>query len=116
MLEISDNNQFEQKLYELESLNILSKINEIKPIIVNNTEELIKLIKEKNEYILIDQNILDYVLPIQNHQNNIYQFKVKHFILELTIGEKSTKFYNNKYILNEESYKKWKMKKSNNYL
>ena len=104
LLKMSEKYQLNQKLIELESLNILSKIKEISPIIVNSTEELIKLIKEKNEYILIDKKILDNILPIQNHQQKIYQFNIKHFILELTIGEKSVKLYNNKYILNEDSY------------
>jgi len=101
LMEISEKCQLFQKLNELVILNILSKIKEIKPIIINNTEELIKLIKEKNEYILIDKNILD---TIQIHHQKAYQFNVKYFILELTIGEKSIKFYNNKYILNEDSY------------
>ena len=104
LLKMSEKYQLDQKLNELKSLNILSKIKEISPIIVNSTEELIKLIKEKNEYILIDKNILDNILPIQNHQLKICQLNIKYFILELTIGEKSVKFYNNKYILNEDSY------------
>ena len=101
LLKISEKYQLVQKFNDLENLDILSKLKEIKPIIVNNTEELIKLIKEKNEYILIDKNILDI---IQIHQHKIYKFNDKYFILELTIGEKSVKFYNNKYILNEDSY------------
>ena len=104
LLKIPDKNQLNQKLNELEYLNILSKIKEINPIIVNNTEELIKLIKEKNEYILIDKKFLDNILPIQDYQQKIYKLNIKYFILELTIGEKSVKFYNNKYILNEDSY------------
>ena len=101
LMEISENYQLVQKLNELVILNILSKIKEINPIIINTTEELIKLIKEKNEYILIDKNILD---TIQIHHRKTYQFNVKYFILELTIGEKSIQFYNNKCILNEDSY------------
>ena len=104
LMKISEKYQFDQKLNELESLNILSKIKEINPVIINTTEELIKLIKEKNEYILIDKIILDNILPIQNHQKKICRINVKYFILELSIGEKSIKFYNNKYILNEDSY------------
>ena len=40
----------------------------------------------------------------KSDKNSIYKFNDKYFILELTIGEKSVKFYNNKYILNEDSY------------
>ena len=104
LIEISEKYLFEKKLNELENLNIISKIKDINPIILNTTEELIKLIKEKNEYILIDKNILDNILPIQNHQQKIHHFSVTNFILELTIGEKLIQFYNDKYILNEDSY------------
>ena len=104
LMGISEKYLFEQKINELESLNILAKIKCINPIKINSTEELIKLIKEKHEYILIDKYILDNILPIQNHQKKIYLFNAKYFILELIIGEKSIKFYNNKYILNEDSY------------
>ena len=104
LLKMSEKYQLNQKLIELESLNILSKIKEISPIIVNSTEELIKLIKEKNEYILIDKKLLDNILPIQNHQLKICQLNIKYFILELTIEKKSVKFYNNNYILNENAY------------
>ena len=89
LMKIPDKNQLNQKLNELEYLNILSKIKEINPIIVNNTEELIKLIKEKNEYILIDKKFLDNILPIQDYQQKIYKLNIKYFILELTIGEKN---------------------------
>jgi len=102
LMNISEQYQLDQKFNELGYLNILSKIKEISPIKVNTTEELINLIKGKNEYILIDKQILD---AIQINQQKDYQFEVKYFILELKIGKDSIKFYNNKYILNESTYK-----------
>ena len=108
---ISEKNLLDQKLNELENPNILSKLKEINPIIINNTEELINLIIEKNEYVLIDKIILDI---IQIQQQKSYKYNVKYFILELTIGEKSIKFYNNKYILNEYSYNVCNKKKNIN--
>ena len=40
LMEISEKYLFEKKLNELESLNIISKIKDINPIILNTTEEL----------------------------------------------------------------------------
>ena len=96
--------EFEKKLNELESFNISSKIKEIKPVFLNSTKELINLINSKNEYLLIQKNILDLILPTQIHQQKAFKFNIANNILELKIGEDSLKFYNNKYILNEESY------------
>jgi len=102
LMKLTEKSEFEQKLNELASLDLSSKIKEINPVFLNTTEDLIKLIKEKNEYILIDTNFYNIRSNIQEQEK--FKVNVMNNILELKIGKDSLKFYNNKYILNEESY------------
>lgn len=102
LMKLTEKSEFEQKLNELVSLDISSKIKELNPVFLNTTEDLIKLIKEKNEYILIDPNFFNINSNIQEQEK--FKVNVMNNILELKIGKDSLKFYNNKYILNEASY------------
>ena len=102
LMKLTEKSEFEQKLNELASLDISSKIKELNPVFLNTTEDLIKFIKEKNEYILIDPNFFNISSNIQEQEK--FKVNVMNNILELKIGKDSLKFYNNKYILNEASY------------
>ena len=102
LMKLTEKSEFDQKLNELASLDISSKIKEINPVFLNSSEDLIKLIKEKNEYILIETSFFNIISNIQEQEK--YRVNVMNNILELKIGKDSIKFYNNKYILNEASY------------
>ena len=86
-------NLFDKKINELILLNKLKDNNKLKLVKINSINELIKLIKNKNEYILIDEDLMK-IICVQN-KNNYYNYKINNNILKLYIEKDNLNFYYN---------------------